>query len=254
MTTPYLLNEEEKIRNDDFPIKVISFMGLNEWTFGANTNHRLKSLKNALTKYLDADFYEISLTIGPEFPYQLNDNMYLYELLPHHRTLHVIVSENPKKVVPSRLIRYNNNNRKILDLREMREDDVNYISYNWIVTYNFDKAYDVILSSTHPLFDQTLMTIGNSLYHSLDIETRPEYPFHYYIDGVGESDYEQAIFVQNHINSFYYFYEKLGKFSSFKRIRFYFGLPENKTLITKQWMLGVIPIIGELMWDTIYSP
>ncbi len=251
MISIYLLTEETPLVENDFAITVHSFMGLKEWSFGVNRNHTIGHLKRALKMLcIEADPLEMSLIVGLDHPYSLRDEIYLHELREEHRTLHVIVNENPKKVIPKRLITYNTEHKKILDLREMREDDFQYISYNWIVTYNFDGARGVVLSSTHSLFDRTLKEIARDIDNSLNVEERPEYPLHYFIDGVGESDYDQAVFIQDHTETLYYFYRKLNPYRNFRRIRLYLGsFDSNAKLITKEWVKQISPELSEIMWE-----
>jgi hypothetical protein len=239
------LTQDVPLKDEEFVINVNSFMGLNEWSFGVNHTHTIWNLKHALVEYLNADVYEISLTIGLDHPYSLRDDLYLHELREDHRTLHVMIKENPTKAIPRRLLIIQQDEKKVLDLREMRNEDIRYIGYNWIVSYDYSYrgVYRVILSYTNPLFEETLKKIVDTIDSSLDVEERPQYPLHYFIDGVNDEN----LFIQNRIEALSYFYDTLNRYKNFHRIRLYLGI-ENPKLITKEWVKEINHELSEKMW------
>jgi hypothetical protein len=236
------------MEDNQFTICIRSFMGIDEWVFTVDHTYTILKLKYELSSHLDAFEEEISLIVNSEYPYPLCNDLYLYSLREEHRTLHAIVNETPTKVIPRRLLK---DNLKTLDLRNMRDDDLQYIiRSNWIVSYNYQGVKKVIFSCTHALFDEILKKIAGALKLSLHIEERPQYPLHYYIDGfIGKDEEDYYRFFQTHFDAFHYFYNKLSSFKSFHRIKLYIGNTEdNSKLITREWINDFNPDLAEKMW------
>jgi len=162
--------------NKNIEIKVNTFMNLEclSFSFLNDNNPTITSLKNEIKKIMNVSIHEQKIMIGENYPYPLNDDLQLSDLLPEHRTLNLFISENPKKCVPKRLL----NNRK-LNLEKIIESDLEYI-HNWIfIGYRSIEIY-----CEHPLFTNILENIEESIECSLydkpvDIRTIIFYQYDY---------------------------------------------------------------------------
>lgn len=96
------------------------------FSFDENIIYTIKDLKREIGKLVNASIDEQTLMIGESFPYPLINNLKLSDLLPEHRSLNLVISENPKKCVPTRLLK-----NRIISLINMIDSDLLYIS-NWL--------------------------------------------------------------------------------------------------------------------------
>ena len=147
--------------SDEFPIHVQTFMNLHTFSFIACNNDTIFQLKCALEKLADCSNHEMKLLIGPDYPYPLTDHLLLKDLLETHRTLNLIIVENPSKAIPKRvLLTQLGGDKKDLDLRVIDKNDIIHLK-NWIVLP--DRAAwiwdSVLLSWGHPFFCQILNEI-----------------------------------------------------------------------------------------------
>lgn len=248
----YLITEEKELIGKDIPITVHSFMYINTWNVGTKDNDTILSLKQFLSRLADCSSHEIILTLGQDYPYSLTDHLLIKDFLENHRIFHLIVKENPKKVIPKRLLRYEEKEERVvkcIDFTEMYKEDIEYI-WHWIIYRNYHDCRIVYLDSEHPNFCEIMKEITESLYSSLDMDRIPNYPIHYFIKGGKNEDI--------YLKELRYFYKKLNEFNSFHRIRLYIGPgffgdikdTENQyILLTKENVKSVDLILSDFMWS-----
>lgn len=205
---------DDKLLENEILISINSFMNVTTFYFASLPYHNISNLKRCISKETDCDYHEITISIGPEYPYPLGDNIFLHDLLENHRTLSFIVSENPEKVIPKRLI-IEKDGKKCLDLRKAYDSDIcfSYID-KWIVSYGSYNCKYVILDWEHPLFCKILNLITTSLDSTGYVEEMPYYPHDYFI----ESSSKGYVMDQDRLKELRYFYTKMGEFKCFKKV------------------------------------
>lgn len=238
------------IGSDEFQIHVQTFMNLHIWSFIANNNDKILDLKYELQSLTDSGHSEMKLVIGPEYPYPLMDELYLYELLEIHRTLTVIIVENPSRAIPKRvLIHYEDMNTKDLNLTEIEEKDIHYIRHWLFLPDHVSWRWNSIqLSWDHPFFCDILNEITVGLQSMSSVISRVIFPTKCYITGESELD-------QKKLKELRYFYKKLEEQRLFHTISLYVspGLLGNDTqdymMLTKENMERVDLVLSSLIWE-----
>lgn len=210
------LEKGDKLLEKEILITINSFMNITTFYFASLPYHSISNLKKYLAKETECDYHEITIFIGPDYPYPLDDKIFLNDLLENHRTLHFIISENPEKAIPKRLL-IEKDGKKYLDLRKADDHDIcfSYID-NWIVTYGTYNCKYVMLHWEHPLFCKILNLITTSLDNTGYIEQMPYYPLHYFIDSS-----KGYIMDQDRLKELRYFYRKMGESKCFNRVALY---------------------------------
>lgn len=247
-----LLEENTILKDDEIQINVQSFMNLNIWSFVAKKYNTIYCLKVALEPFADASHHEMKIIIGPDYPYPLADGFHLHDLLENHRTLTVIIVENPSKAVPKRVLEYiSESNTKILNLMNIEEIDINYLQ-NWVfLPYNATWSWESIkLWWNHPLFCNIMDRITTTLESMIGVLGRVTFPTRIYINGEGEMDNAR-------LKSLRYFYKKLEMNKLFHTIELYIsqGLLGNNTsdymILSKETSKHIDLILSSYIWDTV---
>lgn len=203
-------------------ITVHTLMKVQQITFQADVNHTILDLKRFLAKeFTPTSHHEVVLTISTpnnEYPYPLRDDLKLSVLLPEHRELFLLITENPAKVTPSRLVKIESS-KKMLDLRECYSDDVPYIG-TWLVSYPAFLAFGSLwLNWDHANFADIIDTVRTSLEGTLDVEERPGYPKRIYIEC--PTGLAPSVAGDRRWLSLRMFFHTLRRWESFHRIHFY---------------------------------
>jgi len=262
-----LFQENSILDEDEFIINVNSFMNLHTWSIISNKKHKIYDLKHALINLAESCICEMKIIINPEYPYSLDNELYLYELLEEHRNLNLIIIEMPTKVVPRRLIiSIPDSHKKILNLTNIYENDIEYIKYwilpselNWwdIPNYiNYWTWEHILISWDNPLFCRILHEITNILWSmSAWISSRmsSEIPINYNIISINLDDTQYIN--GNKLKELRYFYMKLENIKMYKNIALNVspGLLGNTTndymKLTKKNMERIDLLLSSYIWD-----
>lgn len=156
-------------------IRVNTILKIDYLTFSFEDKDTIWHLKKEIGTIMNCAVEEQNLIIGEKYPYPLSNDLYLYHLLEDHRILTVVISENPKKVVPSRLIEKRNisyvTNREVpyfnvLNLKDIYYSDIEYIEL-WIDDMKH-RLIEVDYASFY--FDYIMKSINDILEKSLDYQ------------------------------------------------------------------------------------
>lgn len=247
-----LTDSDDVLESDEFLIHVQTLMNLHTFSFIACNNDTIFQLKCALEKLADCSNHEMKLLIGPDYPYPLTDHLLLKDLLETHRTLNLIIVENPSKAIPKRvLLTQLGGDKKDLDLRVIDKNDIIHLK-NWIVLP--DRAAwiwdSVLLSWGHPFFCQILNEITIGLHSISGILSRVIFPTKFYLTGKGELD-------PLRLKELRYFYKKLQEHRLFHTIGIYVApglLGNDRTdymLLTRDNTERMDLVLSSLIWDPI---
>lgn len=240
---------------EKIPITIHTLMKVDEHTFLMEREQTILDLKKSIsTKFPPTSHHEVVLSIctpNNEYPYPLRDDLKLSALLPEHRELNMLITENPAKVTPSRLVKTesvnNGNEKKMLDLRECYPVDIPYIE-TWLVSYPAFLAFGSLwLNWDHTHFADIIKTVRQSLEGTLDVEERPGYPKRFYIEC--PTGLAPSVAGDRRWLSLRNFFHKLGNWNSFHRIRFYVSeCGEDFVPMTADMIKHYDLVLSGMMW------
>ena len=164
----------ENIDNSKNIIKIIKInIIFKELYFSFGENDTIKDLKRDISEIMNCNIEDQSIIIGENYPYPLNNDLNLSDLLEEHRSLNLVISENPKKAVPTRLVKKRNieyiTNKevpcfKVLNLQNIHHYDIENIGL-WID----DMHYRVIEIDYNSIYFEFIMKeINDVLEESLE--------------------------------------------------------------------------------------
>jgi hypothetical protein len=259
----YPYTENHVIEENSFLIHVRTVFGTTVWSFVVFPADTLRELKCELRHPIEADVYEMSLfplMDGVPNPYPLRDDMPLSQLYEEHRTLIVVIGENPKKLAPRRLLTPSDDPQKkpILNLVDAAEKDLEYIAY-WIVRPYSSQVRAVRIPWDHPRFCDIVQEITRSFEWVGEIDTRIGYPRHYYLVwSIDDHVVAAEVMTVQQRNALLKFFRVLSSSQGFRRVRVYAdkgilgNTNEESMVLTKENLLGVDLLLAESIAD--YQP
>lgn len=140
-------------------IIVKNIFGTYERTFLMEPRQTIYDLRQMMGTELNMTLYEVVLCGGPGiFPYPFANDMRLEALDAEHRTLFMIIKEDPEHAVPLRV----RPERECLDLRELFEEDISYLK-KWLVMRRFG---EIRVRWQDPLLPRILHEIAPNIYRT----------------------------------------------------------------------------------------
>lgn len=244
-----LYTPNQPLADDQFLITVSSFFRTHQWTFVVSSADTIREITLALRDKVDASIHEMSLfpisDDGIAYPYPLRDDMCLDRLQEEHRTLVLLIHENPEKAIPRRLLMASDSpqRRSILDLTEATEQDIPYIGH-WITLY-VSKVY---LPWSHPLFPEMM----NRITESLDgVDIPHSFAYYYYLVGPPQ---ERITLPQR--NAMLRFYRVVGD-RFFRRVEVYAAkgicgnTEEEPMKLTQENMQGIDLLVADAIGQRV---
>lgn len=210
-------------------ITVISFMRQQTWQYvvmndtndtkepttdtNQSTPDTIFTLKKWLQERVSAFIPDITLMVGPEYPYPLQDTLPLTHLLPEHRTLHVLVSEHPRECIPWRVLDQPLTTHTELRLDRLLPDDIPYLPF-WVVSYSPKVLIRQVVMNYHqPDFDRIFRCVVDALDNAYMIDSRPYFPMRYVIEGLSDVTPMESHMV--------YVIQKLTDSGTYRRIKWF---------------------------------
>lgn len=169
----YLEKDDHKENNNENIVTVYTILNMEYFRFSFENSDRIYDLKREIGEIMNCNIQEQSIIIGENYPYPLSDDLKISDLLENHRLLTVVISENPKKVVPTRLIIKRNISYvddtvvpsfKVLNLRNIYDSDIEHIDL-WIDEMNY-RLIEIDYNNVY--FPSIMESINNVLEYSLD--------------------------------------------------------------------------------------
>lgn len=239
----YLYTDDQPLPDNHVRITVESFFRTHQWTVVASPSDAIRELACMLQELADASVFEMSffplMENGTPYPYPLRDDMFLRQLQEEHRTLILLVHENPEKAIPRRLIVASSDPQRwpILNMMEATDDDIPYLS-RWI-TYSVGSVY---LPWAHPRFPEMMSKIVEELD---SVEFPRHFPKKYYLMGPPQ----EMTLIQR--NALLRFIRLIGQDRVFRRVEVYAAkgicgnTEEEPMMLTKENMSGVDLLIAD---------
>ncbi len=250
---------------DELIITVRALCNVKEWKIIKQKTDRIAELKCEVSQLADASIHEISLfppMDGDQFyPYALRDDLPLGKLLEEHRTLHLLISENPEKFAPRRLVIVREPPKKpILDLTRVEEEDMRFVP-KWIVEPYYNRFSRVRIPWDHPHVDQLLTSIAQELIDFSNYDDRPcRFPYHFELVLMKPDDPPADPYFRAGIRGLLAFFRHIQSNAHarhFHRIGFYAGkgvmgnMEEEPVLLTKEAMTRVDLLVADAMWEPV---
>ena len=215
----HLVESLEKPLVGEFEIIVNTIFNTESFRFSCINTDTILILKKCIMNTNNSHPHplEQELMIGEEFPYSLNDELKLSDLLENHRKLTLLISEKPDKVVPKKFIKFIRRSyledkeipggTNVLNLQNITQEYIQYIiewlfhgiyrtiEIDWNNTYFYDIIKEIVDTLDVSLYDKPLY-IKNIVFYNKDVMT------------------------EKHLQSFIYFSSKLKDYKCYKNINF----------------------------------
>ena len=207
----HLVESLEKPLVGEFEIIVNTIFNTESFRFSCINTDTILILKKQTKSVLEI------IWLGEEFPYSLNDELKLSDLLENHRKLTLLISEKPDKVVPKKFIKFIRRSyledkeipggTNVLNLQNITQEYIQYIiewlfhgiyrtiEIDWNNTYFYDIIKEIVDTLDVSLYDKPLY-IKNIVFYNKDVMT------------------------EKHLQSFIYFSSKLKDYKCYKNINF----------------------------------